>query len=263
MADWDVIVIGAAGLAGSAIRRHFESEGRRVLAVTRDNYPAHLGASAELVVNANGNPYRFKANDRPVWDFEAAVASVQRSLHDFRAGRYVYLSTVDVYQPRDNPAVTEETVEPAPGALDAYGFHRRLAERCVRQFAPSSLVLRLGTLVGSGVRKGPFHDLLRGEPLRMSPASSLTVVNAAQLGGVIAALHGVAPVHDVFNVTGRGGAVVAQVAARAGLAWTADPAWADRAFRYDINIDKLARHCALPSSEDAALAFLNEARQLT
>ena len=49
------IVIGAHGFIGSAIVAEAQQRGYAVTAVDRDNYEAQRGASATLLINANGN----------------------------------------------------------------------------------------------------------------------------------------------------------------------------------------------------------------
>ena len=98
MAHRSFIVIGGTGLFGSAVVAHLRGLGADVLALDSKKYGAAVGQTADVLVNCNGNTFRYKAIQDPPWDFQASVASVHRSLFDFRVELYIYLSTIDVYQ---------------------------------------------------------------------------------------------------------------------------------------------------------------------
>ncbi len=88
MLEASYIVLGGTGLIGSAVRAHLERQGELVISVNSKNYTDCLGAWAKVLINCNGNTFRYRANQDPRWDFEASVVSVERSLFDFRFDLY-------------------------------------------------------------------------------------------------------------------------------------------------------------------------------
>ena len=132
-----VLVTGASGFVGSAVAREAEDRNWEVTAVGRQDYGRHMGRSFDLIVNANGNASRQRANREPVFDLEASVVSVQRSLVDFKFAHYALISTVDVYNHPDRLDCTAEATEIDLDELCPYGFHKRLAE--LLEMKPSEL----------------------------------------------------------------------------------------------------------------------------
>src|SRR5262245_11407381 len=140
MSQPTVIVLGGTGLIGSAICERLRQAGCAITALNSKNYSAHLGTTADVLINCNGNSYRYKAAKDPRWDFEAIVLSVEKSLFDFKYERYFYVSTIDVYDEIGDLSRTREDVAIHPERLHPYGFHKWLAERLVERFAEHSLI---------------------------------------------------------------------------------------------------------------------------
>jgi hypothetical protein len=109
----------------------------------------------DLVVCAGPPGEKWKANHDPGGD-AAAIRRLIESLREVEAGKFVLLSTVDVY-PR-----TEMVDEDAPidaAASTPYGRHRRELELfCMERFGAT--VLRLPLLFGPGLNKNVLFDLL-------------------------------------------------------------------------------------------------------
>ena len=164
MSKRSFIVLGGTGLIGSAVVAHLRRQGGDVLSVNSQNYQELVGQSADVLINCNGNTFRFKANQDPHWDFRASVESVERSLYDFRIGLYIYVSTIDVYPILNDPEQNSEDCPIDLGAIDPYGFHKRIAERLVEKYAPRSVVFRCGTAIGRGLKLclKPFGPLAGG-----------------------------------------------------------------------------------------------------
>ncbi len=260
MADVEYVVIGGSGLIGSAVCAHLRSEGLSVCAVRSQDYATCVGLRARVVVNCNGNTYRFRANDNPRWDFDASVLSVERSLFDVQADLYVYLSTVDVYDCRHDPRKNGEEVPLHPERLDAYGFHKWMAERLVERFAPRSVILRLGTAVGQGLKKGPVYDLLEGQLLHMSADSELTLIDTATIARAVTTVVAQRLQREIFNVTGTGSVRLRDAAARVGVPLRLAEEATEVVYRYDVANAKLARLMPLPTSQAVLDAYLDDHR---
>jgi nucleoside-diphosphate-sugar epimerase len=252
------IIIGATGLIGSAVAAHLARSGHRVIAVNSANYAQHVGASADVLINANGNTYRYKANRDPRWDFSASVVSVENSLFDFSVGLYVYVSTIDVYHDRGDRTANAETSAIDVTKLDAYGFHKFLAERLVQKFARRSIVARCGTAIGPGLKKGPIFDIVSRLPVHVSPASTLSLIHAGEFARAVVALADLADPPAVVNVTGTGFVSVAELAEMARADLTLAAGACENVYRYDINNDLLRRIMDIGTTRDMAQRFLND-----
>lgn len=251
-----VIVIGGTGLIGSAVAAHLDAAGCAVTALSRSNYAAHAGAQADVVINCNGNSYRFKANQNPRWDFDASVLSVENSLFDFPCRRYIHVSTIDVYPDLGDPAANREDAPIDASRLHPYGFHKWLAERLVERFGSDPLILRAGTVIGPGLKKGPLYDLLHGAPLHMSPDSELSLIDTGTIARAIAQFIQTPPPHRILNLTGTGPARVRDFCAAAGLGWRLAPGADAVVHRYHVNNDRFQKLFPVDNSMGIAERFL-------
>ncbi|MBI2885473.1 MAG: NAD(P)-dependent oxidoreductase [Candidatus Omnitrophica bacterium] len=257
--ETDYLILGGTGLIGSALCRHLERRRAAFRAVNSATYAEAAGAAARVVVNCNGNTFRYRAHQDPVWDFDKSVASVARSLQDIRAELYVYLSTVDVYSNRQNPAQNHEDAVIDPAQLDVYGFHKWVAERLVERFASRWAILRLGTVVGPGLRKGPIFDLMRGEPLHMSLDSELTLIDTATIADTLDAVTASRPDREIFNVTGIGGVRLGDLAGLLPVPPRLAPGAEAVTYRYDVSAAKVSSLRPMPASAQVARRFLDAA----
>jgi nucleoside-diphosphate-sugar epimerase len=259
MTPSSLIVLGGTGLIGSAVCERFKRDGHAVISVDSKNYARCVGAEAELLVNCNGNSYRYKAGLDPRWDFDASVLTVEKSLFDFKFGRYIYISTIDVYNELADPARNQEEGAIEPQRLHPYGFHKWLAERLVERLAGRPLVLRVGTVVGAGMKKGPLLDLLLDQPLRMSAESELSLIDTATIAEAVARFFAAPPQHHTINLTGTGPALLRALCADAGLKWRLAPGADQVVHRYNINNARLRELFPVPTSHEMGSRFLANA----
>lgn len=237
---------------------HARERGFDVTAIGREDYASALGRRFDVTVFAAGNARRYLAAQDPARDLEASVASVYRAIRDFPAARFVLVSSVDVYP---DPSRIEATREDAPielARLSTYGFHKRLAELVTVREASSFLIARLGQMVGPGLRKGPIHDLLQGEPLRVHAGSSYPFLSTARVAELTFSLLERGASNAVFNVCGQGTVTLERVLALLPRphALTEDAPLE----RYAIDVAALAAGRSVPSSWDELRAFLESAR---
>lgn len=172
-----IYILGGAGFVGSAYTRLLRGLGEAFTVVTRANYDALRGSACSALINANGNSKKFLVTRDPLWDFDASVRSVAASLEDFKAERYVFLSSGDVYP---DPSSAEATREDKPidlSRMSRYGLHKYLAEQMVQAVHPDWLVVRMGGFVGPGLKKNAIFDMLCGDPVWLSPNSELQFIS--------------------------------------------------------------------------------------
>ena len=254
-----LIVLGGTGLIGSAVCGRFKRGGHAVVSVDSKNYARSVGAEADVLINCNGNSYRYKAGQDPRWDFDASVLTVEKSLFDFKFGRYIHISTIDVYPELADPARNREDAAIEPQRLHPYAFHKWLAERLVARFAGRSLILRVGTVIGAGMKKGPLLDLLLGQPLHMSAESELSLIDTATIAEAVVRFVAEPPEHGTLNLTGTGPALLGALCAKAGLKWRLAPGAEQVVYRYNINNARLREHFPVPTSHEIGSRYLAHA----
>lgn len=257
MPDLDFIVLGGTGLVGSELCSYLKRNGASVLAINSSNYAEHRGASANVLVNCNGNTFRFKANQNPAWDFEASVITVEQSLYDFVVQLYIYISTVDVYNILTSPEHNHEAYPICPEKLDYYGFNKWIAERLVEKHAKSSLILRLGSVVGNGMKKGPLYDLLHTKPLYMSLDSELTFIDTETIARAISAIVATGISGETINLTGTGSAKLRDLSSMLTPPVMLGSGADTLTYRYNINNAKIRRIMPIPASSEVAKHYID------
>lgn len=176
-----ILILGGGGFVGSAFVRYCEREGLEFAAIGRENYAQFVGTECDLLINANGNSRKPLSVKEPLTDFQMSVESVVRSTLDFKARKYVFLSSCDVYHYTETPIGNEETTPIDLDKVSRYGFHKHLAEQYVQFACDSWLVLRLAGMVGPGLKKNAIYDILNGGPLWLDPESELQFMHTDEV----------------------------------------------------------------------------------
>lgn len=153
-------IIGASGLVGRAIYERLKEE-HSVSSITRHTYPMHKGGEYDILINANGNSRKYWANQNPLGDYNASVQTVAESLFDFKYKKYIFISSIDAEEPRGH-----------------YGFNKRIAEDLVKQYADKWQIVRLCSVIGKNMNKGPVYDIKHCKPLYLTSGSTLQLITA-------------------------------------------------------------------------------------
>ncbi|WBB71754.1 NAD-dependent epimerase/dehydratase family protein [Micromonospora sp. WMMD1128] len=148
-------LVGCTGFVGENLARQRAYD----LQVRRATVGAIDGRRFDRLVISAAPGLKWRANAEPDAD-ALAVDTLIDHLRTTTADEAVLISTVDVYP--DPRGVDEATpVEPADHP-QAYGRNRLRLERFVQKHYPRSMVLRLPSLYGPGLRKNLIYDLVNG-----------------------------------------------------------------------------------------------------
>jgi nucleoside-diphosphate-sugar epimerase len=202
--NFTVIIIGGEGFVGSAYTRWCQQNQVNYLVINRTNYQNYIGTKCDLLINANGNSKKFLAQENPLLEFDASVRSVRQSLIDFPAQKYVFLSSCDVYPDCSSPQLTREDTVIDIAQQSPYGFHKYLAEQCVRHCHSDWLIFRMGGFVGEGLKKNPIFDILQGGRLWLHPESELQYINTDVAAKVVMDIVQQEFSQEIFNLCGHG-----------------------------------------------------------
>lgn len=258
----EIWVLGAKGFVGSAIARALEAKRRAWVGVTRESYASFVGRSCPILINAAGNSRKYLASADPAGEFDTGVVGTLRALCDFKPDLYVHLSSVDVYPELGDPRLNAEDAPIDPPRLSPYGFSKYLAELVARRYARKCLILRLGGMVGPGLKKNPIFDLLHGGPLYVHPDSRYQYLAASRVAEISLGMIENDLSGESYNVCGEGLVSPRQVASWLGMAVPTAPAGVQPE-RYEINIDKIRARERIPRSEDEVRAFLRSEGRLS
>jgi nucleoside-diphosphate-sugar epimerase len=250
------LVIGGRGFVGSAVAAEAGRRGYAVTVVEKDDYESHVGRSADILINANGNSKKFLARENPSLDFDLSARSVARTLHDFCCRLYVHLSSIDVYHDVSHPDANHEDIVIQPEKLSPYGFHKYLAEQLVRFYAPSWLIFRMGGFVGPRLWKNPIYDLLKGQPLRVHPDSRYQYLHTRSLAEIVLDILESDARNEIFNVVGDGTVSLREVAAWHPGARLPPALEQLPREHYEVNARKIKQRVVLPQTVETVRTFI-------
>jgi nucleoside-diphosphate-sugar epimerase len=252
------LVMGGHGFVGSGVVRALRKRGIDHVIVSRQNYAELKGMQCDLFINANGNSRKQLAREQPLDEFDASVRSVRSSLADFRFRRYILLSSCDVYPDCSSPVATSEDTTIDVSRQSPYGFHKYLAEQCVRHQGAPWIICRMGGFVGPGLRKNAIFDILNGGPLWLDPRSELQFLHVDALSELVLALADRGTWGQVYNVCGRGVVCLQDVIERCGRK-PAVMANSPRV-RYDVDIRKFSELFPVPDSRTTVFEYIAQLR---
>jgi nucleoside-diphosphate-sugar epimerase len=249
-----IFILGGKGLVGSAFARACEASGRPYAVVDRESYPRYVGQHCSLLINANGNSRKPLAKQNPLAEFDASVRSVRASLVDFAFDTYVHLSSCDVYPDCSSPETTSEAQLLDPAQQSAYGFHKYLAEQCVRHAASNWLIFRLGGFVGPGLKKNAIYDILFGGKLYLDPDSELQFLHTEDAARIVLEIADSKLRGETFNLCGAGTASLREAMEWAGK--SVEVQQGSPLVRYDVAISKIRKYAKIPRTRETVQAFV-------
>jgi nucleoside-diphosphate-sugar epimerase len=136
-----------------------------------------------------------------------------------------------------------------------YGFHKYLAEQCVRHSAKHWLNLRLGGLIGPNLIKNPIFDILHGQPLWLNPSSQMQFINTDDVAKIVFELIKQKISETTINVCGDGFIVLQEVIDTVNK--PIEIRENSPKVQYDVSIEKLKKLTSVPSTRETVLDFIN------
>jgi hypothetical protein len=146
-------LVGHTGFVGSNLL----ASGSYEAAFNSKNFRDMAGREFSEVVCAGVSAAKWIANKDPEGD-RAAIAALTDVLAEAKIGRFVLISTIDVYP--DPSAGLDEKADLAGKPSHAYGLHRLELESWVRKRFADHLIVRLPALYGPGLKKNAIYDLV-------------------------------------------------------------------------------------------------------
>ncbi len=248
-----IFIIGGSGFVGSAFVRYCERNRIAYRVIDRDNYFENIGRSCDVLVNANGNSKKLIAESDNVFDFKASVTSVKKSLYDFKYNSYIYLSSGDVYPYSTSKETTKENKPIDVSKLSAYGFHKYLAELCVKQFTKKWWIFRLTGMVGVGLKKNSIYDIFHGNKLWLHPSSRLQFINTDDVVDIIMSVIMKTKPNQIFNVAGKGLVKLGDVLSLTGRDIEKD--YSEEIILQEMDTKKIEKYVKLPKSITSIMKY--------
>ena len=253
-----IFIVGANGFVGSAFVRYCKKNNLQYASIDRSNYADYIGKDCELLINAAGNSSKRLSLTEPLMDFDKNVRETFLSILDFNFKRYIYLSSIDVYNDCANPHNNAETALINPALLSRYGLNKYMGELMVRKYTQNHLIIRLGGMVGPGLRKNAAFDILYGNRLFVNKESAYQYMHTDEVARIVIYLVRNFAGGETINLCGDGVVRTQQI-----MDWTGkNIANDDLPYEYyEINIEKLKAIMAIPTSQAAIKQYLNVSKE--
>jgi nucleoside-diphosphate-sugar epimerase len=178
------------------------------------------------------------------------------TLSEFKFRKYVYISSVEVYGDHEDQDRNAEEVEPDENLTCNYGFNKHLAEKLVKRYTKSSLIFRLGRMVGPGLKKNIVYDIVHTGKTFVSPLSKYQFIDTPSVAKIMDDVLGQGIENETFNLCGDGQVSGEEIADMAGkqldMALYEQPREA-----YNINISKVCRFVTVPQSRDSVRKYVS------
>ena len=231
-----IAVVGANGFIGKSIVDNL-SKYYEIVPITRENYYKYIGQYFDVLINAAGSAKKYLAEAQPIEDFKENVLSVYKSLVDFKYDKYIYLSSID-----------------AANIKTTYGFHKSLAENIIYRVPPfeyKCFIMRLGAVIGPGMKKGIVYDLINHKELRVTEDSTFHIITTKAISSRIKDLLENKRTGGTYTVAGNGNISVKKMAEILNVDYTiskdANNCW------YDLNYIPFVK-----TSEEYLKEFIND-----
>jgi nucleoside-diphosphate-sugar epimerase len=250
-----VFILGGKGFIGSAFVRFCEKEEIDYDCIDLDNYEVFKGRECDILINAAGNSKKYLSNERPVKDFRFSLEALLSSFFDLSFGKYVYLSSIDVYTDHEDPTRNREDSVIDIGEISNYGFHKYLGEKMVMHYISEWLIIRLGGVLGPGLKKNPVFDLIHDIPLRVDEESEYQYLSTDYLAELVFGLLEQEKWGEIFNICGNGTIPLREI-----RSWLKKPPryQGDNPSReiYNVSNEKISRFFPMPASREVVRNFV-------
>jgi len=247
-----IYLLGHKGFVGSAIAKFLEKNRIEFRGIDRENYASLKGTSCDIFINAGGSSKKRLATEDPAKDLELNLISTLRTLADFKFRKYVLISSIDVYNDVSSPKNNSESAEIDASKLSNYGLSKYLCEMAVKKGCKNWLILRLGGMVGEGLKKNAIFDLLTRKSLFVHPQSKYQYMDTRDVAKVLWALK--EKENEIYNVCGDYAVSLEDVAKNLGIILPKENYSLNKE-AYNINVEKAKRIVAIRPSMDAVLEF--------
>jgi nucleoside-diphosphate-sugar epimerase len=253
-----IFVVGGNGLVGSAVVNYLKKRKIKYKIIQKENKKNFFGKTCDILIYANGNASKGKANADPLYDFIASVDSTVEYIHRIKSKMFILISTVDVYENTSSILKTREDNDMFSLRLHPYGFHKKIAEEYVKRFANNYLIFRIGGIVGDGLKKNPVYDFINSKKkVRISKKSKLNFIHTNTIADVIFTIMNKGIINETFNLASKNSIEIGKIEnlIKKSSKYTKD---SEKYLQnYQINIKKISKLVDLSTSEDAILEYYN------
>ena len=243
-----IFLIGGNGLVGYSFQKYFKQKKIKYLNIQRNNQHLFKGKKCNLLIYANGNSNKTLAEKNPEYDFEYTLKSIFFYLTNIRFKKFIFFSSVDVYQNTKRGESTSENIMNASKSV--YGINKIMSEMYVKKFSKDYLIFRLGGLVGDKLRKNPIYDIFNRKKLFTSIKSEMNFIHTDFIPEIIFKLINKKIKNETFNLASSNSITLKKILDSYKIKKIHHVKnYKNQKQIYRINTKKIMKHTALPKSE--------------
>ena len=251
-----IFIVGGKGLTGSAFVRNLEKKNIEFKIIQKENKEEFFGKNCDVLIFANGNAIKYKANEDPFFDFHASISSIAEYTHKINSKLFVLLSSIEVYDQHLSLETSKEDTTIDEQNLDPYGYHKFLAEKYVKRFANNYLIFRLPALVGIGTRKNPIYDFLHNhKKVMISPDSQLNVLNTDRIADIVLKIIDKNIQNEIFNLASTNSIRLGDIKNIVNFDSEYTEECEKYLQKYFINTEKIQKYVKLYTSEESIIEY--------
>lgn len=161
-------LVGTTGFIGNNLLEALRKE-HEVHEITRENLDWAMTKmrSYNTVINAAGQAAKFQAEKDPIHDLRANIELLYQIKRNLEFDKFIHISSIDAY------------------GDGIYGLHKGFAEDVVRRIMPKHTILRCGSVIGPGLKKGVVYDMINNLPIRVSSNSKLQLITTSAIAEAV------------------------------------------------------------------------------
>ncbi|WP_232212340.1 NAD-dependent epimerase/dehydratase family protein [Candidatus Nitrosopumilus sediminis] len=251
-----IFIVGGKGLTGSAFVKNLEKKQIEFKIIQKENKEEFFGKDCDVLIFANGNSIKYKANVDPLFDFHASVSSVAEYVHNINCNLFVLLSSIEVYDQHSSLETSKEDTKINEQNLEPYGYHKFLVEKYVKRFVKNFLIFRLPAIVGIGTRKNPIYDFLHNhKKVMISQNSQLNVINTRIIADIVLEIIGKNIHNEIFNLASTNSIRLGDIKNIVNFDSDYTKESEEHLQKYHINTDKIQKYVKLSTSEEAIIEY--------
>lgn len=254
-----IFIIGGNGLSGSAIVRYLRTKDIDFEIIQKENKKDFFGKKCDLLIFANGNALKYRADEDPLFDFDASLRSVSEYIHKIDYDFFIHLSSVNVYDDTSSQNSTKESTVIDTSKLSNYGFHKFLAEELVKHFCKNYLIFRMPGLVGPGLKKNPAFDFIdKNKDVMVSANSIHNYIHTDFMARCIFKIFDMGIKNEIFNLASQNSIQLDSLRRLIGYDTKYTNSAKDTLQNYQVNTTKIQQHITLSSSEEAIKIYFKQ-----
>ena len=251
-----IFLIGGNGFIGSAFKRYFKKKKIIYKSITKKNKKKFFNKHCDLLIDCNGNSSKRKAIQDPFYDFKASVLPVLENLNKINFEKYIYFSSIQVYEKFDSKKLTKEDYKYNLKKNNTYGFNKRISEIYIQKYSKKFLIFRLTYAVGPGMQSNPFYDITKTKKVYCSLDSKINFIHTDSIARIVMKLS--KKNNEIYNLGSKNNLAITKILALSKIKKEDLKKIKKKKILTNINLDKINKIVKLPNSFNEAKKILKK-----